>query len=317
MFKSRFICAIVGIIFSTNSFGQDPEFTQFYANPLYLNPAFAGAARCPRFVLNYRDQWPGISGTYVTSSVSMDRYVDAISGGLGLLVTNDNAGKGTLRTTTASLMYAYSHAITREFSIAAGVQAGAFQKSIDWAQLTFGDMIDAKRGFVYDTQDKQLLKSKSNFDCSAGVLGYSSRYFFGFAVNHLTRPDESLLAEESRLPRKYTAHAGATLPIGSKEARTSISPNVLYQQQQDFRQLNLGLYINKGNFVAGFWYRNQDAIIVVVGFQQRFFKVGYSYDVTVSKLTNASAGSHEISLSYQIACKPKPRKFRLIDCPSF
>ncbi len=47
-------------------FAQDPEFTQFYANPLYLNPAFAGTARCPRICLNYRNQWPGITGTFVT-----------------------------------------------------------------------------------------------------------------------------------------------------------------------------------------------------------------------------------------------------------
>src|SRR6185295_17434324 len=57
---------------------QDPEFTQFYANPLYLNPAFAGTARCPRICLNYRNQWPGISGTYVTYSASYDQHFDAI-----------------------------------------------------------------------------------------------------------------------------------------------------------------------------------------------------------------------------------------------
>ena len=43
--------------YSENAFAQDPSFTQFYANPLYLNPAFAGTARCPRLNLNYRNQW--------------------------------------------------------------------------------------------------------------------------------------------------------------------------------------------------------------------------------------------------------------------
>lgn len=36
---------------------QDAHFTQFYANSLYLNPAFAGAERCPKISLNYRNQW--------------------------------------------------------------------------------------------------------------------------------------------------------------------------------------------------------------------------------------------------------------------
>ncbi|MGM0478992.1 MAG: type IX secretion system membrane protein PorP/SprF, partial [Bacteroidota bacterium] len=33
---------------------QDPQFSQFYANPIYLNPAFAGSHGCPRFAANYR-----------------------------------------------------------------------------------------------------------------------------------------------------------------------------------------------------------------------------------------------------------------------
>ena len=65
---------------------QDPEFSQFYANPLYLNPAFAGTARCPRVSLNYRNQWPGISGTFITTSATYDQQVESLYGGLGLMV---------------------------------------------------------------------------------------------------------------------------------------------------------------------------------------------------------------------------------------
>ena len=53
---------------SVNSFAQDPEFTQFYANKLYLNPAFAGSHNCPRIVMNYRNQWPAITGNFVTTA---------------------------------------------------------------------------------------------------------------------------------------------------------------------------------------------------------------------------------------------------------
>ncbi len=62
---------------------QDPQFTQFYANPLYLNPAFAGTARCPRVVMNYRNQWPALTGTFVTTSASYDQHVDGLNGWLG------------------------------------------------------------------------------------------------------------------------------------------------------------------------------------------------------------------------------------------
>ncbi|MGL5892099.1 MAG: type IX secretion system membrane protein PorP/SprF, partial [Bacteroidia bacterium] len=49
---------------------QDPEFSQFYANSLYLNPALSGAKICPSIQTNYRQQWPGISGTYSTFAAS-------------------------------------------------------------------------------------------------------------------------------------------------------------------------------------------------------------------------------------------------------
>lgn len=294
---------------------QDPQFTQFYANPLYLNPAFAGTARCPRICMNYRNQWPNLSGTFVTYSASYDQHIDAISGGLGILVTQDDAGRGTLKTTTASLIYSYHLAVTREFSLKFGLQAGFFQKALDRSKLNFGDMIDARRGFVWNTNEVIPSQNKSNLDFSAGVLGYSKRYFIGFAANHITQPDEGLLGV-SKLPVKFTGHAGAVIPL-EKGGDTYISPNVLFQQQQNFSQLNLGVYFVKGSFVGGLWYRNQDAFIVLIGLQTDHFKVGYSYDVTVSKLASNTAGSHEISLQIQFECKPKKKKYRTISCPSF
>src|ERR1041384_6550535 len=83
---------------------QDPQFTQFYANPLYLNPAFAGNARCPRICMNYRNQWPLLSGRYVTYSISTDAHVDALAGGVRILVTTDDQAHGTLNTTNASVI---------------------------------------------------------------------------------------------------------------------------------------------------------------------------------------------------------------------
>src|SRR5690606_16491476 len=205
-----------GLVVCTNVQGQDPQFTQFYANPLYLNPAFAGTARCPRVVLNYRNQWPALTGTFVTTSASYDQHVDGVMGGLGLLVTNDQAGKGTLNTTTVSGIYSYQQAISRKFSLKVGFQATYFQKSLDWSKLTFGDQIDPRRGFIYNTQDVPRGGSVGNADFSAGVLGYSDVFFVGFAAHHLTQPNESLIVGTSKLPMKITGHGGAAIPAGMK-----------------------------------------------------------------------------------------------------
>jgi len=311
------ITAVFACFFCTNVFGQDPEFTQFYANPLYLNPAFAGTAHCPRLSLNHRNQWPGISGSFMTSSASYDQYVEGLSGGIGLLVWNDRAGEGTLNTMNVSGMYAYQIPVNRRFSIKAGIQATWAQKRVDWSKLTFGDMIDARRGFVYTTNEVQRDKPTNYVDFSAGVLGYSEKYFVGFAVNHLTQPDESVIQGVSPLPRKYTFHAGAMIPLQSKGEPASLSPNILIQKQQDFLQINFGMYFTKGPIVGGLWYRNADSFIALIGFQAGILKFGYSYDITVSKLTNTTAGSHEFSTGFQFDCKPRKKRFRTISCPSF
>jgi type IX secretion system PorP/SprF family membrane protein len=271
--------------------------------------------------MNYRNQWPALTGTFVTTSASYDQHVDGLNGGLGLLVTHDQAGKGTLNTTAVSGIYSYQQAISRKFSVKVGFQATYFQKSLDWSKLTFGDQIDPRRGFIYNTNDVPRGGQVGNADFSAGVLGYSDVFFVGFAAHHITQPNESLIVGESKLPMKLTGHAGAAIPIGMKgkygDARTRISPNVLYQQQAAFRQLNLGLYVDHGPITAGVWYRTRDAFIALIGFQTEKFKFGYSYDVTTSRLTTSTAGSHEISMQFQFTCKAKKRRFRVVACPTF
>ena len=309
--------------FLNKAHAQDPEFTQFYANPLYLNPAFAGTERCPRVALNYRNQWPGISGTFETYSASFDQHVESLHGGLGLLATTDQAAN-TLKTTRISAIYAYQLPVTRSFSIRTGFEATYFQKSLDWSKLTFGDMIDERRGFVYQTGDQPIGGSRGGIDFSAGILGFSDIFFFGFSAHHISEPDESLIKGTSKLPMKLTGHAGAVIPLNgggpaSKYSNNdaSISPNILFRQQGTFTQLNMGMYVKKGPLVGGLWYRNKDAFIALIGIQSDVMRIGYSYDVTISKLSVASGGAHEISLSMDFPCKPKKKTFRTLSCPSF
>jgi len=330
------ISIIAAALIGNVAFSQDPEFTQFYANPVYLNPAFAGSQQCPRLVLNYRNQWPGIENAFQTYSGSFDQYVKRLSGGLALQLVHDGSGKGTYQTTIVNASYAYHTPITKKISMSAGIKVGLLQKSIDWEALTYGDMIDKNKGFVYESGEQAGVDSRSNVDFSAGVMVFSKRIFVGFAVNHLTQPQISLTDQDARLMRRYTGHAGVTIPIGGDHvSNLSLSPNVLFTSQDNFNQLNLGLYAKKGLLTAGFWYRSNDAMIILIGIETAKYKIGYSYDVTLSKLAQNSAGAHEVSFTFQFPCKTrkkrytgencnaqvqlagKKRKFTKIDCPSF
>lgn len=301
---------------------QDPQFTQFYANPLYLNPALAGSNNCSRFAINYRNQWPSLSGTFVTYSASYDKYVQDLHGGVGLLATSDNQADGTLRTTTVSGIYSYHQPLGRDYTLTFGMQASFWQRVLAKDKLSFGDQIHPQYGFTYQTQESLPGGSASNLDISAGTVLYSKYFFAGVAVHHLTEPDESLLngPPASPLPIRYTVHAGANIQLPGKHGyhnESSISPNIIYQRQGQHEELNLGLYINRGPIVGGIWYRNGDAVAVLLGVQAKHMKVGYSYDFTTSKLTNVSGGSHEVSLQITLPCKRRRPKFRTIVCPSF
>lgn len=296
---------------------QDPEFSQFYANQIYLNPALAGNTLCPRVSAGYRVQWPNVYGTYSTVGLSIDRYVHAVKGGVGLMVMQDRAAQGTLNTTGVGLVYAPTIKPSRTTAIKFAIQAGWWQKAVNWGKLTFGDQIDPTSGFVYTTQETPGVSARGNFDLATGIVFTSDHVFIGAAVHHIFEQNESLLEGNSPLPRKYTVHAGGNIPIGDKSNNTFVSPNVMYRQQGDFQQLNLGVYFKKQTIVGGLWYRGKDAFIMLIGVEAGQFRIGYSYDVTISKLTNSTAGAHEISLGFQTTCKKPRPKYRPVVCPAF
>jgi type IX secretion system PorP/SprF family membrane protein len=301
---------------------QEPTFTQFYANPIYLNPAFAGSNKCPRINMNYRNEWPNLSGNYVTYSASYDQYVKNIHGGLGALATFDQQGKGTISTAMLGLIYSYHLKVNRKFSMLFGARASYFQKSLDRDKLTFGDMIDRRKGFIYNTGDQIGNQNKQFFNASVGMVGYSKKMFFGLAAYNLNTPNESLITNGNS-PQKIrlTAHIGADIKIGSRSKyskQTSLMPNIIYQYQQGFMEMNIGTYVKHGNLTFGAWFRNRDAFILSLGIYTKAFRLGYSYDVTVSKLNNGvSGGSHEVSMGINLSCRDKPISYRSLSCPSF
>ena len=61
---------------------QHYQFSQFYAAPTHLNPAFAGAHVCSRFTMNYRSQWAGIPGGFTTYQAAFDHYFRRTKSGI-------------------------------------------------------------------------------------------------------------------------------------------------------------------------------------------------------------------------------------------
>jgi type IX secretion system PorP/SprF family membrane protein len=312
---------------------QDAHFSQFYANPLYLNPAFAGTNLGPRIALNFRDQWVSMPSTYMTYTASYDQHFDKLSGGIGVILMGDREGQGVINTYSASFMYSFRLKLHKKFQMRFALQAGYLQKSLDWDKLTFGDMIDAKYGFVYGTaeqrpSDEDLVAR--NLDVAAGFVGYTEWLYFGMAVHHFTNPYQGFVTQTTRIPVRWTGHLGAYFDLKRKSkiersfGDISISPNIIYQHQKTFNYLNTGFYMNFYPFTVGVWLRNGfvkmetvDALIFMCGVQWDFFKLGYSYDITLGKNAGLTGGSHEVSLQILLANPEKRARIKDLKCPAF
>lgn len=308
----------VFMLISVCALAQDPVFSQFYAVPLQINPGFAGSAGAPRAGMAFRNQWTGFNNAYRTYAAFYEQSIERLNSGIGFSAEGDNAGNGIFKTLKIGVDYSYQLKINDDLALKLGVEAGARQVNLDWQKLTFPDQIDATDGFVYNTEEiRPDITTRTSFDFSSGLLALSEKFYVGFALHHLNTPDESILLQNNNLlsgvPLRYTLHGGATLLVkkdNKGQPGSFISPNFLFVTQGPYKQLNVGAYGSFGVIYAGAWFRhtfrNPDAVILLAGFREGIFKIGLSYDVTVSGLANQAGGTYELSLGLLFNKEKRP-----------
>jgi type IX secretion system PorP/SprF family membrane protein len=331
--KRLYILSII-IGFVQSAIAQDQQFTQFYASPTQINPAFAGASVQNRLTSQIRNQWSAIPGAFQAYNVSYDTYVPNIKSGLGMIVNHDRAGSGALRSTSLRFQYAYEARIKRNWFFRPALEMSLVSKKIDFNKLRFYDQMIRETNSP--SVEFPIMEPISYFDFGAGFLTYGPKFWFGVSAFHLNKPNESLYGyNEAPLGMRVTAHGGLRLRIKGNSL-TKLDNYVViaanYQMQDEFDQLDIGFYYEVSPIILGLWYRglpaksnnygymNHDALAVLLGFQAGKYKFGYSYDITVSRLSIASsAGSHELSVSYQWASKhnQKSMKKRIMPCAKF
>jgi len=333
------IITILGTVFAgMRAHAQDPEFSQYYAAPLYLNPAFAGTSVDHRFTAIHRNQWPNIAQGYVTYAFSYDYNLEKLKSGLGVMVMTDRAGSANLRSTTVNFQYSYKVNLNDKWILSSGLNFGLGSRTIDMNRLLFYDQLafDASGHVVSDDPVIRNMGNTTYFDFGGGMLVYNRKFWLGFSAAHLNRPNRSLLSEEANIPIKTSIHGGVRIPLYhgmfKRERVAAIAPSFIYKQQGSFDQLDIGTYFLYEPIVAGLWYRgiplkqtvkdniSQDAVVVVLGFQLEKFELTYSYDITVSKLGPVSGGAHEIALKFKLDMAvqvTKRKRERFIPCPTF
>lgn len=316
---------------------QDPEFSQYYSAPLYLNPAFTGTANDHRFIANHRNQWPSITNGFVTYAFSYDYNLQNLNSGIGALIVVDKAGTAGLKSTEFNFQYSYRVHLADKWVFSSGLNFGVASRNIDFNKLIFNDQLEFDSdGNLPPSSDYDNINSTTYFDFGAGGLLYSRKIWFGFAASHLNKPNRSLMDEDASIPIKTTFHGGIRIPLyhgmQKRERVAAIAPSFVYKHQGSFDQLDIGTYFLYEPVVIGLWYRgipivqnvsdniSQDAVVVILGFQLTNIELSYSYDLTVSELGPIAGGAHELALKYKLnidnPTKSK-KKERFIPCPTF
>jgi len=327
------------LVFSVNSsIAQFIQFSQYYSAPLTLGPSFAGMTKGSRIALNYRDQWPNVPGTFVTYGVSYDHYFAKMNSGLGFLMLRDRAGSGNLALTSLAAQYSYNIPISSDWFIRPGVAFKYAQRSIDFDKLIFGDQLNLDGDPLSTSIENRPDKNVGYIDATFSTLMFSNKFWIGGTVDHLLRPNQSLVGGMDRLPMRIFLYGGGRFYLEKNYVKrrkndASVSVSFLYKMQEGYNQLDLGVYWKKYGLTLGTWYRgmpvftdsgkaitNVDAVVFLVGYKWETLSIGYSYDFTISELINNTGGSHEISLIYEFNQSIKiveRRRKAAVPCPMF
>jgi type IX secretion system PorP/SprF family membrane protein len=317
------------IILTVEAKGQDPTFSQFYANPLYLSPSFAGATEEYRLSINYRNQWPSVPGVFHTYSIGFDKAMPNFNSGIGVLATYDVAGSGDLSTMNIGLLYSYDFNINKEWHIRPGVNFKFYYLGLNIYKLVFNSMITGSGTTPPITPPP--FDNVADVDFATSALVYNDKIWAGFTLDHLFTPKQSFYGDESSLPVKLNLYGGVRI-LGQTRLRKkliealSVATNI--QAQGKFIQTDIGLYYYKDPLIFGLWYRGipflttqaGDALIGLVGIKTKNLHIGYSYDFTISNLISSSGGAHELSIVYEFTSftlGTGKKRIRAIPCPEF
>jgi type IX secretion system PorP/SprF family membrane protein len=331
------ICSLFFIACAFAAQAQDPNFSQFFASPLTMNPAMTGKfSGLYRIAGNYRNQWPTINQAFTTSTASIDAAIlkDNIPEfdqlGVGFMGFTDRSGNNVLQYNYLSFSTAYHKALDEngDHQIGIGFQGTYSNRRLDVHSLEFEDMLrsDGFTGVTTETFDGTKLNI-SYFDAHTGILyngttNGENNIYAGASMYHVNQPKESFNEGDFRLGRRYTFQAGGHVPYGLDAIHFSANHS---RQAGATNTMIGGAYAKLMNpeqpvptiLYLGSWYRFGDAIIPYVGLEFGEFHIGATYDVNISKLKPASnmRGGMEISLIY--IKQPRDPNARKLNCPKF
>lgn len=289
-----YLFILIVVIPSILTAQHDPQFNQYFFNPLGINPAYAGSRGMLSAVAIHRSQWVGFEGAPTTQSFAIHAPKKGKKMGLGFQATNDIIGpKNTI---SISGVYAYSVQMSRG-RLAFGLRTSLYNYQFNWDEVEYKD----KNGIVNTGKESYLIPS---FDF--GMYYHDKRNYLGFEFTHLNQSKLGLKADN--INYSYATRQEAQLIITAGRAfrlnRYFIfKPSLLVKTANNkpaFIDLNASVLIKNKLWVGFSYRRGHGGATILEYYIDKHFRIGYSYDISMTSLSKIYGGSHEIFLGYDI-----------------
>lgn len=324
------VLILASIVLTTAAFGQQvPQFSQYLRNQFMVNPGAAGVYDFTDITLSGRWQWVGfgdeprtayLSGSTVLGKAKQ-RYNPAFRGSQGLVRNPEiKTGKmkhavggqlladqyGAFRRLNIAGVYAIHIPVSRNYNLSFGTRLGLSNNSFLQDKAVVLNTLDPFTTYAGgDAEYDQFIANQSNryiMDIGAGLYFYSNKMFVGVSADHLSKDLVNFGSGTANFNTQihFNMTAGVKIPVSED---ISITPAVLVKNMRP------APFSIEGSLMAeykewmwfGFSYRNADALIGMFGLNiSRRFKLGYSYDFSVSRMNKVSSGGHEVVLGIML-----------------
>ncbi|MES2628677.1 MAG: PorP/SprF family type IX secretion system membrane protein [Bacteroidota bacterium] len=309
----RSLIIVLGLAFgalSADLKAQDAHFSQYFASPLYTNPALTGQIN-GNFRLNalQRSQWQTYdNAAYTTSSFSADARLNNF--GLGLNAVNEVSGTNNYNRLSVNVGGAYDLSFKSNSNqhLVFGVQAGIYNLSTNNKNITVPDQYEPGFGATNPVNEDLSNLSVLSPDVNFGVLWFNGSVkrrwapFAGASVFHLLQPYDSF-SKDKRVDMRYLVHGGVRFRTNSA---IEFVPNIMASVQGTAYNGIVGVNASYSlidtytSIQAGIGYRLDDAIVPYFGLGYKDFAFGVTYDANISSLSDVGNNKNalEFSLTY-------------------
>lgn len=318
--------------------GQDALFTNYLNTPMQTNPALVAFDNELKISLNYRGRISKLSQNYNMPALSVvypliNQEKSKRWGGLGFSLLSDMSGNSQMiKTTGASLAFAYNIQINDVQFISASLGAGYYRREVNLNSLSTGSQYVPNQGFDPNIPLNESFtnETKGYLDLLTGVVWQltdklgENKAFAGVSVFHLNQPDISMNEQEDVLPFRYGLQLGYKVFSNNK---ISIFPDAGLDYQTEVLHYNVGVgikvpfngkeqgYLEDASICFKPRYVSDNMASLGVEFRKNDYVVSFTYDFNVSNhLVNSNVvDAYEVYIGFKKNLfNPKQKKEKII-----